>query len=100
MQINLTSIDTDKVMAKKRNPEPMECSCEKCISIRKGFNACVTHNDTLTIEMEMDAEKMIETISKIRHKQIAWVGKRYSNVNIVKSLLSNPAAWMKIGVKK
>lgn len=98
MQINLTSIDTDKVMAKKREMRHGMSNIVKEAVEVFAFNECVAHNETLTIEM--DAEKMIETISKIRHKQIAWVGKRYSNVNIVKSLLSNPAAWMKIGVKK
>lgn len=106
MNIPLTSIDTDKVMAKKKKEEyvNLERADDPSYTLGEEWNACVAHNDTLTLDMDAEKAKEIALQAHNRwHDDFCSVPMQVTiglPQFIAEQLLSNPAAWMKIGVRK
>lgn len=103
MNIPIKTIDTDGVLPSKRIIDTVIFTENDNYRMERntGFNTCVTHNETLTIEM--DAEKMAENMYSYMRWELSW--KDASNycreryLRQAENLLSNPDAWMKLGVK-
>lgn len=100
MNIPLKTIDTDGVMAKKKSISTVKNSPLE--TWEDGYNFYVAHNETLTLDM--DAEKMAIRLweydkgGNSDYKKEASYSEKEVYRHKSKHLLSNPAAWMKLGI--
>lgn len=109
MNIPIKTIDTDGVLPKKKDAEypdtdgwdnkgdiadAMSAYGDNC-----GFNACVTHNETLTLDM--DAEKMAEMMNDCVCDKNRPSGQGMEEfLNYTASYLIQNPTWLKIGKAK